>query len=377
MTRSQALLQEEIAELKKKLSTALGKQCERCAQCNCKGGNGLRDARIGEGVGDRDGVRGGTDVVIEGEAGVDVGTQAGVAPILASSYAQTVARGLRNENAAPSSTSKDRGMRMEKRVGAVAQVGAWSCVGGSRFWRPDGSSSRHGRDEGVWTLEGSSRIWRRKDRKARQDQEGWKEVKRGFRQGRIMDQSGVRVANRFSVLGPADESDRMEVRHLVIGDSRVRPLGRTFCGRKDRCVVRPGAKVADLGSVIEVEMDRVKPDSVIVQVGVNNVGERQSEKTLKDFRSLLERLREARSQGSLVLVTGILPRCNASAEWYSRALYINRSVRKMCSDMGLGFLDSWDQFYSCDRLYMRDGLHLSDEGARVLGAGYRQAIQGN
>ena len=29
--------------------------------------------------------------------------------------------------------------------------------------------------------------------------------------------------------------------HLVIGDSRVRPVGKVFCGTKDRCVVKPGA----------------------------------------------------------------------------------------------------------------------------------------
>ena len=36
-----------------------------------------------------------------------------------------------------------------------------------------------------------------------------------------------------------------EVRHLVVGDSRVRPLRRNNCDTRDKCIVGPGARVAD------------------------------------------------------------------------------------------------------------------------------------
>ena len=47
------------------------------------------------------------------------------------------------------------------------------------------------------------------------------------------------------------ESEKEEVRCLVIGDSRMRPLGRVFCEKKDRCVVKPGATISEVGTVIQ------------------------------------------------------------------------------------------------------------------------------
>ena len=105
------------------------------------------------------------------------------------------------------------------------------------------------------------------------------------------------------------------------------------------------------------------------------MGPRKSEKILSDYRSLLQRLQNSRKP---VIVTGILPRLSGVGnEWYSRAISLNSSVKSLCKDMGLKFVDLWDDFFDGNGYYLRDGLHLSDEGARVLGAVYRQLIQGN
>ena len=76
-------------------------------------------------------------------------------------------------------------------------------------------------------------------------------------------------------------------------------------------------------------------------------------------------------------MTGILPRIRASGEWYSQALSLNDSVERMCKTLRLGYVDLWEDFHKNNEYYLRDGLHLSDEGARVFGVGYRCAIQGN
>ena len=194
----------------------------------------------------------------------------------------------------------------------------------------------------------------------------------------MADSHTVEVSNMFSVLESETQSqgdDTEVVRHLVVGDSRVRPFRRTFCDRKDKCIVKSGAKVEDIDRVVETELRRCTPEVIIVQVGVNNVGPRKSEKILSDYRSLLQRLQNSRKP---VIVTGILPRLSGVGnEWYSRAISLNSSVKSLCKDMGLKFVDLWDDVFDGNGYYLRDGLHLSDEGARVLGAVYRQLIQGN
>ena len=202
----------------------------------------------------------------------------------------------------------------------------------------------------------------------------WRRAKSGGRPGRAKTIPPVSLGNRFEVLASVDDSGKEEVDTLVIGDSRVRPLRRAFGGGKDRCVVKPGAKVADIDLAVGTELSRCSPSRVVVQVGVNNIGPRASVRIEKEYRSLLQRLSEARKP---VYITGVLPRIWASSEWHSRALALNFSVRKMCADMGLHYVDLWDEFYGRNMYYLRDGLHLSDEGARVLAAKYRSAFQGN
>ena len=212
------------------------------------------------------------------------------------------------------------------------------------------------------------------DSKDKSDKGEWRKAKSGGRQDLAVSVPPVRLENRFSVLASVDDSGKEEVDTLVIGDSRVRPLSRAFGGGRDRCVVKPGARVADINSAVGTELSRYSPNRVVVQVGVNNIGPRASVKLVSDYHSLLQRLSEARKP---VYVTGVLPRLRASSEWHSRALALNCSVRRMCADMGLHFVDLWDKFYGNSRYYLRDGLHLSDEGARVLAAKYRSVFQGN
>lgn len=329
----------------------------------------------------------GRDIVRNGEGissdmAVVVGDGASVQgerPTLVTSCTQTTSRepirmeGCKVEGVETGTKDTGKGEGQSR----VIQSGKWSFVGGSRFWRPMPAkkdvSKQVENEEGAWRMEGSSRVWRR-HRKCDQEQEGWRQVKSGVKQNSLVKPPPVRTSNRFSALASLDESGREDVNILVIGDSRVRPLERTFCRRKDKCIVKPGAKIADIDSLIGTVLERNNPEKVVVQVGVNNIGPRASVKIKKEYHSLLQRLRETRKP---VFITGVLPRLWATNEWYSRALALNSSVRGMCSDMGLCFIDLWEEFYGCERYYARDGLHLSDEGARVLGACYRLSISGN
>lgn len=185
--------------------------------------------------------------------------------------------------------------------------------------------------------------------------------------------SQVPVSNRFSVLGE-EGVEKEDIRYLVVGDSRARPLERVLCEGRDKCVIRPGATVAEVGSAVQQQLKKCDPEVIIVHVGVNDVGPRRSVKLLNDYHALLRTLREARRP---TIVTGILPRGVASNEWYSRAIAANSSVQSMCANMGLHFVDLWQEFFGRETYYLRDGLHLSDEGARALGCAYERIIKGN
>lgn len=235
----------------------------------------------------------------------------------------------------------------------------------------DSSTRQVDVEEGQWFWRGSSRVWRR----ISQDRRGSWQLAKGRKSGRIAASGSMPLStsNRFDVLQD-EEPERGSVRCLVVGDSRVRPLGRVFCGREDRCVTRPGARVADLVPVVESEVRQSNPRAVVIQVGVNNIGPKRSEELVEQYKALLAKLQESRKP---VVVTGILPRAGATQEWYSRALAVNERVSVVCQAMGFQFVDKWEVFFGRSDLYRPDGLHLSDEGARVLGAAYQHALQGN
>ena len=225
-------------------------------------------------------------------------------------------------------------------------------------------------DGGTWTVEGGRKIWRKRE----EEHGGWITVQGKKRRDTRTGEHGIRTFNRFSVLETEEERGKKKVRYLVAGDSRVKPLGKVFCQEEDKCVVKPGALVSDIDTCFEEELTRCDPEYIIVQVGVNNVGPRRSVQLINDYSALLRRLKEARKP---VIITGILPRAAASREWYSRALSANASVERLCSSMGLHFVDLWEEFYGRWEFYLRDGLHLSEEGAKILGEAYHNVIQGN
>ena len=101
-------------------------------------------------------------------------------------------------------------------------------------------------------VQGNKRIWRRRE----EDEGDWIQVKGRTRHYVPKEKQHVQIqtSKRFSVLQNEGESEKEEVRCLVIGDSRVRPLGRVFCEKKDRCAVKPGAIISEIGPAIQEEL---------------------------------------------------------------------------------------------------------------------------
>ena len=169
---------------------------------------------------------------------------------------------------------------------------------------------------------------------------------------------------------------------LVLGDSRIRYLDRTFCEvdrRKRMTCCLPGAGVKDVVERFSgVVKGTGKEALVMVHVGVNDVGRVGSEELLNRYRELL---REVRESGRRCIVSGVLPRKNVGGMWLSHALGLNDRLRKLCGESGVGFIDEWDRFYGRQELYAMDGVHFSRKGVQELSEclerAVRQYSQGN
>ena len=249
-----------------------------------------------------------------------------------------------------------------------------------------------------------------------QEESGWRFAVRGGK-GRVSPPScEVESRNRFSLLatqeeeevvievgggegdrtpkakvvkvkgGEKERKDRKQLDRsqevLVLGDSRIRYLDRTFCeadrkGRMTCCL--PGAGVKD---VVERYRGIVKGTGeealVVVHVGVNDVRRVRSEELVERYRELL---REVKESGRRCIVSGVLPRQKVGSLWLLQAIGLNDRLRRMCGESGVGFMDEWDRFYGRQELYARDGIHFSRKGVQELSEclerTVRQYSQGN
>ena len=66
------------------------------------------------------------------------------------------------------------------------------------------------------------------------------------------------------------------------------------------------------------------------------------------------------------VVVGMLPRRGASCITLSKNISINRRLGDLCTAEGVFFVDPYKVFFGQDRLYSRDGVHLSLRGKAVL-----------
>lgn len=115
----------------------------------------------------------------------------------------------------------------------------------------------------------------------------------------------------------------------VIGDSQVRYLRSTFCG-KDRGrrmnVCMSGAGVKAVSEEVQRRVSKMERKGVVVlHVGGNDVRAGRSEELLRRCKEMVENIRES---GRKCVVSGILPHVYASREWLSKAIGVNERVKE-------------------------------------------------
>src|SRR6218665_975605 len=125
-------------------------------------------------------------------------------------------------------------------------------------------------------------------------------------------------------------------RVLLVGDSLVRHVGRNL---EQQCVglstvCKPGGRIEQI--VPEIEK-RGKEDTVIVQVGTNNLHMDETEEMMEKYEEMIQRLKEERL--GEVVVMGILPRQDLSEALDSKRVEVNRRLKEMCGGSKVRYCD--------------------------------------
>lgn len=148
---------------------------------------------------------------------------------------------------------------------------------------------------------------------------------------------------------------------IVQGDSLV--IGIGSCLQKQSqmfdTVANPGAKIETIAEKLKVVGE--KPDShLVLMVGTNNLKVDGSEEMVAKYRNLISEAK--RHKYRKISVVSIPDRADVGDFFNGRRTGVNRSLRKLCMDSGIEFL----QISNVRNLLARDGLHLSPKGQDLV-----------
>ncbi|XP_057194602.1 uncharacterized protein LOC130557097 [Triplophysa rosa] len=142
----------------------------------------------------------------------------------------------------------------------------------------------------------------------------------------------IPTRNRFAALCET------ECNAVVIGDSIVRNVRASSTKGKVRTHCFPGARVLDVSAQVPAILkDDDNVGAVVLHAGVNDVRMRQLEILKRDFRSLIETVRNA-SPTARIIVSGPLPTYRRGNEKFSRLFALNKWLMSWCIEQKLLFV---------------------------------------
>ena len=174
----------------------------------------------------------------------------------------------------------------------------------------------------------------------------------------------ITVYNKFQAIAEPEEANEA----CIVGDSIVQGQLVEFCGRaptkrKRFCI--PGASVDDVAEAVDTVVEGVPANGiVIIHAGTNDLVRTRSEELMEKYRRMIRKYKEKTNN---ILISGILPRIDAVNTFYGKAFSINNRVKNLCSQEGIEFIDTWNDFYGKRELFTSDGLHLNTVGSARLG----------
>ena len=148
---------------------------------------------------------------------------------------------------------------------------------------------------------------------------------------------------------------------IYVGDSIVRKTDTRLGKEKDVVVCLPGARIEHVTERERVEkiVGRGKGGTILIHVGTNNADKEGITAIVDKYRNLLKKSKEARD-GQFIL-SGILPVFGNRIDGYrnSKRMAINGTMKRLCKEEDVGYVDLWDSFVGKEYMYVRDGLHLN------------------
>lgn len=191
----------------------------------------------------------------------------------------------------------------------------------------------------------------------------------------LRDSPSCQGKNSSSESGGAAKGKERQI--LVVGDSILRRTERAICNqdlkRRTVCCL-PGARVRHITDLVDRLLGGAGEDpAVMVHVGTNDKVRGRWSVLKNDFRDLGAKLRKRTSK---VVFSGILPVHRATPERQREIREVNKWLKSWCSKEGFGFLEDWADFSVGNRYYRRDGLHLNEEGADLLGMKMAKKLEG-
>jgi lysophospholipase L1-like esterase len=179
--------------------------------------------------------------------------------------------------------------------------------------------------------------------------------------------------NRFQILTDTPEEEEEEVR--LVGDSLISAQLKEFCARapksRKRFCIRGGG-INDVVDAIDKVANQAPPNTTyVVHVGTNDVQHTQSEELMAKYKRLIKSYKE---KSNRVVISGIIPRMEADRRFYNMATSVNRRLANLCSEEGVGFVNTWDNFYYDRSLFAKDGVHLNQVGAARFGRLLNDAV---
>ena len=162
---------------------------------------------------------------------------------------------------------------------------------------------------------------------------------------------------------------------LYVGYSIVRKTDTRLNKGEDVVVCLAGAKIEHVTERVEEIMGRENGGSILVHIGTSNADKEGTTAMLEKYRNLLKKTKQARG-GQIIILSGILPVFGNRIQGYinSKRMAVKGMVKRLCKEGEVRYLGLWDSFVGKEEMYVRDGLHLSGNGAVVFAEGLSGAV---
>lgn len=158
------------------------------------------------------------------------------------------------------------------------------------------------------------------------------------------------------------EDDKCQPKVLVVGGSNTRYIGSNLVAQSSQfmAISRSGARIEDIGELLEEGGTEV--ETCVVDLGTNNLLREENKEIEEKYKQLITELKQRKKR---IMLMGILPRRDISAFHHRRRLDINSTLRQLCKDEGIEYLDMEFNALRSDFL-VQDGLHLNRSGSDMV-----------